>query len=58
MNAFFWVAIEGWAISLEEIGSLHSSVYVCVGIHELRCRSGSLYNTSVFVTRVYKQKLW
>ena len=56
-KAFCWVATEGWAISLRGIGSLYSTDYVRVGIHELWCRSGSLYSMSVLVTRVHNQKL-
>ena len=52
-KAFFWVVIEVWSILLHGIGSLYSSDYVRVGIHELRYRSGSLYSMNMLVTRVH-----
>ena len=56
-KAFCWVAIEGWAIFLHGIGSLHNTDYIRVRIHELRCRSGSLYSMSVLVNHVHNQKI-
>ena len=42
---------------LQGIDLLSNSQYVRVGIHKLRCRDGSLYSMSVFVTHIHNQKL-
>ena len=42
---------------LQGIDLLSNSHYVRVGIHELRCRGGSLYSMSVFVTHIHNERV-